>query len=586
LPTFVDSRDLNRLDETCFRDICSRPTSRLARLARMLRALYSRLGSFQGVARTRPKLHCSASRRAPLRTRALASSSTSLPADEKPQASASGDSSSPDSSSGASAFVARVMPRGPRGATQGPTIECPSCGSVIKARHPDQFRQHVGKCCPDVVPEVPKHVWHDTHMAVEAVTIHEQELLRVAKQLAYATDNRLPVAEVARKMNLPLNRVKALLRKASKAIPLVADDNALAVIFENHELLVVNKPPGLRFHPTHRFEGNSLLSRCLGHVRRGKSLEDLKSTSERNTSSEQTVADVTAGAADCDADAPRIVHRLDMDTSGVCLFVKDATLVDGFAKQFRGPEECGPHGRARKEYLALCVGKVPKGDVVRFENGVTSGSAGDAGDDDVSIESKTSKTFTVDAHIGPHVSIPEARWVHPVPPIDPKFKVGGHPDMDATAPKQAETVCAVLSREHFELEKSGTEDKNMESLVAALVRARPLTGRTHQIRVHLAHARMPILSDPLYGPHVMWGGADAAENRSDADVVFGGTDNLTEMEKKWGGDLWLGRQALHAHRLTVTHPKTGEKMTFVAAMPEDMRKACVALGVDTSAAET
>ena len=93
------------------------------------------------------------------------------------------------------------------------------------------------------------------------------------------------------------------------------------MVFEDADLLVVNKPPGLRFHPTHRFEGNSLLSRCLGHVRRGagegndnESLED-------------------------DADAPRVVHRLDMDTSGVCLFVKDASLADGFARQFRGERE-------------------------------------------------------------------------------------------------------------------------------------------------------------------------------------------------------------------------------------------------------
>ena len=160
------------------------------------------------------------------------------------------------------------MPRGPRGATRGPTLECPACAQTIKARHPDQFRQHVGKCCPDVVEHVPRDAWGDTASAAAAVAEHEASLLRTAKGLAYAPGARMPVAEVAERMCLPPRRVKALLRRASKAIPLVADDAPLDVVFEDADLLVVNKPPGLRFHPTHRFEGNSLLSRCLGHVRR------------------------------------------------------------------------------------------------------------------------------------------------------------------------------------------------------------------------------------------------------------------------------------------------------------------------------
>ena len=107
------------------------------------------------------------------------------------------------------------------------------------------------------------------------------------------------------------------------------------------------------------------------------------------------------------------------------------------------------------------------------------------------------------------------------------------------------------------------------------------TGRTHQIRVHLAHASMPILSDPLYGPHVRWGGAAPAERRG---VGFGsGTE--TEKKSAWGGALWLGRQALHAQRLTVTHPRTLEKLVFDAPMPEDMRRACEALGLDLDATE-
>lgn len=506
------------------------------------------------------------------------------------------------------------MPRGPRGATRGPTLECPACAQTIKARHPDQFRQHVGKCCPDVVEHVPRDAWGDVASAAAAVASREAVLLRTAKGLAYAEGNRMPVAEVAKTMRLPLHRVKGILRKASKAIPLVADDAPLEIVFEDEELLVVNKPPNLRFHPTHRFEGNSLLSRCLGHVRR-RSREKKNQSVDSSTNDDLVCDRDDKISSDSDSDAPRIVHRLDMDTSGVCLFVKDPALVDGFARQFRGEQECAPFGRARKEYLALCVGRVPElgagegGAVVGFEGDGDKGddAAGDAsGTPPAEKASKAQKgTFTVNAHVGAHGSIPEARWVHPPPPPDPHAKVGGHPDMDASLPKHAVTVCAVLSTTGFEAgraarkrggdekRKSGGLPANRAStsdesdtnrrLVAALVRARPLTGRTHQIRVHLAHASMPILSDPLYGPHVRWGGAAPAENRGDADAAFGGGE--TEIKRAWGGELWLGRQALHAQRLTVTHPRTLEKLVFDAPMPEDMRRACEVLGVDPRVAD-
>ena len=491
------------------------------------------------------------------------------------------------------------MPRGPRGATRGPTLECPACGQTIKARHPDQFRQHVGKCCPDVVEHVPRDAWADVGSAAAAVAAREASLLRTAKGLAYAPGDRKPVEEVASRMNLPPRRVKAILRKASKAIPLVADAAPLDVVHEDDDVLVVNKPPGLRFHPTHRFEGNSLLSRCLGHVRRNGDARG-----ERETEDTDETGETGAGAVS-DADAPRVVHRLDMDTSGVCLFVKDASLADGFARQFRGEEEAAPFGRASKEYLALCVGRVPRQDlggdgagggaVVRFVGEPVEGARpvgdGDLSDDaedaplffardSASNTSKPSKTFLVDAHIGAHASIAEARWVHPPPPPDPHVKVGGHPLMDASAPKSAQTECAVVRETAFKV-KDAKDAKTGNGLVAALVRARPLTGRTHQIRVHLAHASMPILSDPLYGPHVRWGGAAPAERRG---VGFGsGTE--TEKKSAWGGALWLGRQALHAQRLTVTHPRTLEKLVFDAPMPEDMRRACEALGLDLDATE-
>ena len=457
-------------------------------------------------------------------------------------------------------------PRASKRPGKGPTMTCPSCLQTVKASHPDQFRQHVAKCCPDAVAAVPPDAWHDVASAAAAVAGHEAALSDAARTFAFRGERRMSDAEVAEVLGGGVTpaRVRGMLRRASRAIPLVADVEPLDVVHEDNELLVVNKPPGLRFHPVHRFEGNSLLSRVIGHVRRDAGREDAGS----------------GGAAGSSGGAPRVVprvvHRLDMDTSGVCVFVKDPALADGFARQFRGDAE---GARARKEYLAVTVGRVPEPDAtVTYDAGTETGigcpgtetsgtrASGPTPTDPTSL---AGRAFRVDAHVGAHATIPEARWVHPPPPPDPKARPGGHPDQDSSVPKPAVTECAVVS---------ARADPRNPGLTAALVHARPLTGRTHQIRVHLAHASLPIVSDPLYGPHVRWGGAAPAERREDAAAAATGAG-----AEEWGGARWLGRQALHAARLTVTHPRTGEVLTFDAAMPEDMRKACEALGLDPQA---
>ena len=80
---------------------------------------------------------------------------------------------------------------------------------------------------------------------------------------------------------------------------------------------------------------------------------------------------------------------------------------------------------------------------------------------------------------------------------------------------------------------------------AALVHCEPLTGRTHQIRVHLAHAGHPIVGDDVYG--------------------------LT--------GPWIARQALHAAALTVAHPRSGAPLRLAAPLPADMAAALGALGL-------
>jgi 23S rRNA pseudouridine1911/1915/1917 synthase len=86
------------------------------------------------------------------------------------------------------------------------------------------------------------------------------------------------------------------------------------------------------------------------------------------------------------------------------------------------------------------------------------------------------------------------------------------------------------------------------------VRVRPKTGRTHQIRVHLAHIGCPILCDRLYAGH------------SELGPSF-----LSGETRQPGEPIVLDRQALHARSLTIVNPQSGREMTFEAPMPADLQ---------------
>jgi 23S rRNA pseudouridine1911/1915/1917 synthase len=88
----------------------------------------------------------------------------------------------------------------------------------------------------------------------------------------------------------------------------------------------------------------------------------------------------------------------------------------------------------------------------------------------------------------------------------------------------------------------------------AAVRAFPKTGRTHQIRLHLASAGCPVLCDRLYGGRARITRGEISRDASDEFVL-------------------LERQALHARRLKIEHPTTGEPLEFVAPLPEDIEAA-------------
>lgn len=222
----------------------------------------------------------------------------------------------------------------------------------------------------------------------------------------------------------------------------------LAVIYEDDDILVVDKPAGLVVHPAAGNPDGTLLNALLHH---SPSL----------------------------ANVPRagIVHRLDKDTTGLMVVAKTLVAQTSLVEQLQART-------VAREYDAVCVGVM------------TSGGS-------------------VDAPIGRHPKDRKRQAVH-------------------ASGKPALTHYRVVERFH-----SHTH-----------VRCRLETGRTHQIRVHLAHRRFPLVGDPVYGGRFK--------------LPAGASEGLKTLLREFP------RQALHARQLGFDHPGSGEPVTFSAALPDDL----------------
>lgn len=221
------------------------------------------------------------------------------------------------------------------------------------------------------------------------------------------------------------------------------EDIPLDILFEDNQMIVINKPAGMVVHPAAGNENGTLVNALLHHC------GDLAGIGGEKR--------------------PGIVHRLDKDTSGVMVAAKTEKAMAELTHQFKKRQ-------TEKEYIAVVRGipEPPSGEIATT--------------------------------IGRH----------------PVFRK----KMAANVKRGRRAVSVYRVQETF--------------INASMLNIRIETGRTHQIRVHMAFMKTPILGDTLYA------------------------------RQKTTDKVWPDRQMLHAAKLALSHPDTGKRMTFDSPLPQEM----------------
>ena len=260
---------------------------------------------------------------------------------------------------------------------------------------------------------------------------------------------------VAEKAGMKVSENDEIVVEIPPPVPAVPEpeDIPLAVVFEDDDMLVVDKAPGMVVHPAPGHFTGTLVNALLHHC------PDLSGI---------------GGVA-----RPGIVHRLDQDTSGLIVVAKSQAAMDGLVKAFAS------HKNLEKTYLAVVHGR-PRLDAGRIEN-----------------------------LIGRH-------------PVDRKRM-----SIVEKNGKVAITNWKVKSR--------GEGEQRTSSTFISLIECKIETGRTHQIRVHMASLGCPVIGDRVYGK--------------------------SALDKKL--QPVPARQMLHAWKLKLWHPVRNVEMTFEAPIPAD-----------------
>ena len=288
----------------------------------------------------------------------------------------------------------------------------------------------------------------DAFLATILTGMSRSALQRLVEEEQIRVDGKAPRASMKLKGN---ESIQVTIPPPVPATP-QPEDIPLTVIYEDKELIVIDKPAGMTVHPGAGAGSGTLVNALLAHC-----------------------TDLSGIGGEI---RPGIVHRLDKGTSGLLVAAKNDTAHRGLAEQFAAHS-------IKRLYWALIYG------------------------------SPADDTGKISGIIGRH-------------PTE-RLRLSGK----ARNGKQAVTNWRVL-------ERFGP---------ACLVQLRLETGRTHQIRVHLTEAGMPLLGDPLYPD--------------------GGRFNNLKDTRLKGMIGKLERQALHARVLGFIHPQSGQYLEFSSEPPED-----------------
>ncbi|MDO8704553.1 MAG: 23S rRNA pseudouridine(1911/1915/1917) synthase RluD [Sulfuricaulis sp.] len=234
----------------------------------------------------------------------------------------------------------------------------------------------------------------------------------------------------------------------------------IEIVYEDGELLVINKPPGLVVHPGAGNPEGTLLNALLNHAPKLAALP-------------------RAG----------IVHRLDKDTSGLMVVAKTERARQHLIAQLQDHS-------VEREYLAIVNGVMVAGG-------------------------------TIDVPIGRHRT---------------------------QRTRMAVTSQGKAAVSHYRVIK--------KYRAHTLVQVKLESGRTHQIRVHMAHLNYPVVGDPVYGGRLK--------------IPPGAGERLKDVLRGFK------RQALHALKLSLTHPGTGKRVQWATSVPQDMSELMETLAEDAA----
>ncbi|MEO8241113.1 MAG: RluA family pseudouridine synthase [bacterium] len=303
---------------------------------------------------------------------------------------------------------------------------------------------------------------------------------RLMKMIAEGAVERDGVAVTDPKTKVAEGQVYAIRLDPAVEVETLAEAIPLTVVFEDGDLIVIDKPAGMVVHPAPGTPSGTLVNALLAHC--GDTLSGIGGEKR-----------------------PGIVHRIDKDTTGLLVVAKSDRAHHGLASQFEDHS-------VNRRYLALVQGVPSAADPrIRGLKGVSFETGG---------------ILKIATHLARHKTDRQRQAV--------VWDQGRH------------AVTRVRVVEDF----TG----------AALVECWLETGRTHQIRVHMAYTGHGLLGDQTYGGKRILSPKHVGEAAADLGNGF-------------------PRQALHAATLGFDHPVTGERLEFNSALPPDMAALLTALRV-------